>query len=424
MNDNKRPSRLRILLVEDSVHDRRAFERALKKSEIPFYLDVRERAEEIPAAMQSGSESFDLVVVNYNLPGLNGLAAYKQLQQNTDLPPFVMLTGTGSEYLAIDALKAGMYDYIIKDSKQGYLRLLPFKLMEVKRRHEDRQARLQAKADLRKAHAELEKMVAQRTAELARTVTALQRENAERRQTEEALRRSERTLRALSLKIIETQENERRLMAKELHDSIGSSLAAIKFAVEGRLQNMPQAPPGSMISLEKIVGHIHDAIREVRRISTSLRPSMLDDLGLLATLRWHCRNSAEMFTDTQIEMRLTVPENDIPEFSKIVIYRVLQEALNNALKHSLADTVRVKLEKVKGCLRLCVRDNGSGFNPQEVLKNPDSLTGYGLKSMRDRAEVVGGALSLDSSLGSGTSVCLELPCEINFTTCEAKVPDF
>lgn len=423
MSDNKRPSRLRILLVEDSVHDRRAFERALKKSEIPFHLDVRERAEDIPTAMQGGSESFDLVVVDYNLPGLNGLAAYKQLHQNSDLPPFVMLTATGSEYLVIDALKAGMYDYIIKDSNQGYLRLLPFKLMDVKRRHEDRKARLKAKADLKKAHAELEKMVKRRTDDLARTVTALERENAERRQTELALRRSERTLRALSLKIIETQENERRLMAKELHDSIGSSLAAIKFAVEGRLQNMPQAPPGTVISLEKIIEHIHDTIREVRRISTSLRPSILDDLGLIATLRWHCRNSAEMFSDIRIDMRFTVQEDDIPEFSKIVIYRVLQEALNNALKHSHADTVVVNLEKVSGCLRLCVEDDGCGFNPQEVLKNPDSLTGYGLKSMRDRAEVVGGALTLDSSLGRGTSVCLELPCEINLTTCEASVPN-
>ncbi len=424
MNHNKRSSQLRILLVEDSVHDQRAIESALKKSEIPFHLDVRKRAEEIPTAMQGGSESFDLVVVDDdNLPGLNGLAVYKQLQQNTDLPPFVMLTGTGSEYLVIDALEAGVYDYIIKDSKQGYLRLLPFKLMDVKRRHEDRQAGLKATADLKKAHAELEKMVAQRTTDLARMVAALQNENAQRRQTEEALRRSERTLRTLSLKIIETQENERRLMAKELHDSIGSSLAAIKFAVEGRLQNMAQTPPENMISMEKIVGHIHDTIREVRRISTSLRPSMLDDLGLLATLGWYCRNSGDMFADARIETCFAVQENEIPEFSKIVIYRVLQEALNNALKHSQADTVRVNLEKVKGCVRLCVKDNGCGFNPQEVLKNPDSLTGYGLKSMRDRAEVVGGALTLESTVGTGTSVCLELPCEINFTTCEAHVTD-
>ncbi len=419
MTTSKRPSQLRILLVEDSVHDRRAFERALKKSEVPFHLVVRERAEEIPMAMQTGSNCFDLVVVDYNLPGLNGLAAYKEMQQKTDLPPFVMLTGTGSEYLAVEALNAGMYDYIIKDSKQGYLRLLPLKLLEVRQRHEDRMARLKAKAELKKAHTELERQVKERTADLARTVKALEQENAERRQTAQALRRSERILRALSLKIIETQENERRLMAKELHDSIGSSLAAIKFALEGRLQTMREAPPGDFIPLEKIIGHIHDTIREVRRISTNLRPAMLDDLGLLATMRWYCRGSAEIFTDIRIETEFTVREHEIPDFTKIVIYRVLQEALNNAMKHSRADTVHVGLEKVKGCLRLRVKDNGCGFNPQEVMRNPDSLTGYGLKSMRDRAEVVTGSLSVESSPGHGTAICLELPCEVNFTTCDA-----
>ena len=85
--------------------------------------------------------------------------------------------------------------------------------------------------------------------------------------------------------------------------------------------------------------------------------------------------------------------------------------MNNALKHSRADTVRVILEKVSGCIRLCVTDNGCGFDPEDVLKNPDPLTGYGLKSMRDRAEVVGGKLSLDSRPGEQTAVCLELPCD-------------
>ena len=417
MNPKKKSSRIRILLVEDSVHDQRAFERTLERSNIPFQLALRERAEDIPTAIQASSESFDLVVVDYNLPGLNGLEAYKQLQRKTNLPPFIMLTGTGSEYLAVDALKAGMYDYIIKDSNQGYLQLLPLKLMDVKQRHEDRMARLKAKEDLKKAHSQLEKMVEKRTVELAQTIQTLEQEISERRQTEQALRRSEQALRSLSLKIIETQENDRKLMAKELHDSIGSSLAAIKFAVEGRLEIMRDDPPKDIIPLEKIVDHIHDTIKEVRRISTNLRPSMLDDLGLLAALRWYCSYSAEMHGGTRIETRFALEEHEVPEFIKIVIYRVLQEALNNALRHSKADTVRVSLEKINGCIRLCVKDNGCGFDPEDIMKNDDPLTGYGLRGIRDRAELVGGSLDLDSSQGRGTAVCLELPCEINLTGC-------
>lgn len=412
MNDKALSSPIRILLVEDNEHDQIAFLRALAKADTPFEVTVCERAERIPAALHAGSESFDIVVLDQNLPGISGLAAFKKLQQKSGVPPFVMLTGTGSEDLAVDALRAGIYDYIIKDPNQGYLLLLPLKLKDVKQRHTDIRTRLKAEADLKKAHSELEKMVKLRTAELSQTVEALVEEIAERKQTEQALRDSEQALRRLSLKIIETQENERRQIAKELHDSIGSSLAAIKFAVEGRLLTMEKSPPNhNTISLEKIAGHIHDTINEVRRISTSLRPSMLDDLGLLATINWYCRSRSDMHTDVRIETKLALTDGDVPNYNQIVIYRVLQEALNNALRHSKADTIRVSLETVNDCVRLCINDNGCGFDPEDALQSKDPLSGYGLKGMRDRAEVVGGSLSLDSSLGRGTTVCLELPCE-------------
>lgn len=411
MNDKAPSTRIRVLLVEDNEHDQIAFQRALAKADTPFEVTVCERAERIPAALQLGSGPFDVVVLDQNLPGISGLAAFKKLQQKSGMPPFVMLTGTGSENLAVDALRAGIYDYIIKDPNQGYLLLLPLKLKDVKQRHTDVTTRLKAEADLKKAHSELENMVKLRTAELSRTVEALVEEIAERTQTEKALRESELALRQLSLKIIETQENERRQIAKELHDSIGSSLAAIKFAVEGKLETMKNGPPSKTISLEKIAGHIHDTINEVRRISTSLRPSMLDDLGLLATLKWYCSSSSEMHADTRIETKLVLKDDDVPEYSKIVIYRVLQEALNNALRHSRAETIRVSLTAANDRVRLCVKDNGCGFNPEDAIESTDPLSGYGLKGMSDRAEVVGGSLSLDSSPGRGTTVCLELPRE-------------
>jgi signal transduction histidine kinase len=287
------------------------------------------------------------------------------------------------------------------------------KLKDVKQRHADVVTRLKAEADLKKAHSELEKKVALRTAELSRTVEALVEEIAERTQTEKALRDSEQALRHLSLKIIETQENERRQIAKELHDSIGSSLAAIKFAVEGKLQTMTNGPPSDAVPLEKIAGHIHDTIKEVRRISTNLRPSMLDDLGLPATIKWYCRSSGELHADCRIETKLALEDDDVPEYSKIVIYRVLQEALNNALRHSGADTIQVSLTAAKDRVRLCVKDNGCGFDPEDAIQNTDPLSGYGLKGMSDRAEVIGGSLSLDSSPGRGTAVCLELPTKGN-----------
>ncbi|MFZ7127597.1 MAG: response regulator [Desulfobacterales bacterium] len=415
MNRWERENPIRILLVEDSEHDQFAFKRAMMKSNVPFELTVCRRGEDIAGAMQAGSDSFDLVVIDYNLPGINGLEAFRLLRQQTDLPPFVMLTGTGSESLAVDALKAGMYDYIIKDPHQGYLRLLPLKLKDVQQRHRDRILRMEAKADLERTHAALEKMVEERTADLAMTIEALEREIAERKLTEKALRNSERALRSLSYKIVQTQENERKQMAKELHDSIGSSLAAIKFAVEEKLHSMRSSPPKDIISLEKIISHIQDTIKEVRRISTSLRPSMLDDLGLIPTIQWYCRTRAEIYKNTRIETRFDVEESLIPAFGKIVIYRVLQEAVNNALKHSGAGTVRVIMLKENDGICMCVEDDGCGFDQEWAMESTDPLSGYGLKAMRDRAEVVGGLLAIDSSPGRGTVVRLQLPCQFTDT---------
>ena len=281
----------RILLVANRAADQLAVQRALERSSLPCELVVCGLAEDIPAALASGGMGFDIVVVDHDLPGMSGFEAYRQLRAQEDIPPFVMLSSAGSESLATEALKAGIYDYIVKDPEQEYLRLLPLKLQSVHKRHRDYLARLEAKAQLEKTRDDLEKTVDQRTAELARMVEALEREVAERKQTEQALRASEQTLRALSRQIVETQENERRAIAKELHDSIGANLAAIKFAIEEKLHKMDNAPPQNAVALETIVTHIRDTIKEVRRISTSLRPSMLDDLGLLATVKWFCRSS-------------------------------------------------------------------------------------------------------------------------------------
>lgn len=405
------PPPLRILLLEDNEHDQVAFRRALDRSGQAFEMTICRRGEDLPAAMQAGSQSFDIVVMDHNLPGMNGLETFRALRQKTDLPPVVMLTGAGSEYLAVEALQAGMDDYIIKDANQGYLHLLPLKLRDVKQRHDDRLARRQAQAQLKQAHGALEGMVAKRTEELALTVEALEHEIAERRNTEQALRDSRRALRALSLKIVETQENERRQVAKELHDSIGASLAAIKYAVEGRLMHMHEAPPDDTISLEKVVAHLSATIKEVRRISSCLRPSMLDDLGLLSTIEWYCRSSSEMYAQTRIETQFDIAEYEIPEPSKIVIYRVLQEAVNNALKHGEAETLTVSLAKRPDRTRMCVTDDGRGFDLREVVEDRDALTGFGLEGMRDRAAMAGGRLTIDSRPGEGTTVCLELPAE-------------
>jgi signal transduction histidine kinase len=324
-----------------------------------------------------------------------------------------MLTGAGSEDLAVKALKAGMADYLVKDPGEGYLNLLPLKLEAVRRQHRDRLARHKAQTELKKAHDKLEELVAERTADLKRTVQTLRGEITEREKSEQALRRSEEALRRLSMKIVDMQECERRKIAKELHDSIGSSLAAIKFAVEGKLETMQGESPDDIISLEEIFEIIRETIKEVRRISTNLRPSLLDERGLIPAMTALFKTNRTVYRDIRFDCRLDVEEEEIDDPAKIVIYRITQEALNNALRHSGADEITVALEtSVRGDIALCVADNGRGMDPdrlgRDARRDPSASDGLGLQAMCDRAELIGAALAVDTAPGKGTRVCLTL----------------
>jgi signal transduction histidine kinase len=402
---------LHILLIEDNEHDRMAFQRAMKKERIDCNLTICQRAEEARDLLTRGDTPFDLVVLDFDLPGMNGLEFFKKMRRNQDLPPFVMLTGAGSERLAVKSLQAGIYDYVVKDSGMGYLNLLPLVLTRAVQRHANDQAGRSAEAALRKAHTELELKVRERTADLAMTVQALEIEIEEHRQTELALRKSQDQLRRLSHKILDSQENERKLVAQEIHDSISGSLAAIKMALEEKLYSMGRKPAADAISLEKIISHVDEIIKESRRISAHLRPSLLDDLGLLATIDWLGREFEQLHPKLKIEQQLDVTEDEIPEMLKVVVYRVLQEAIHNVAKHSGATRVRLFLTARENSIELTVADNGCGFDPA-VKKASDSsaVGGFGLAGIADRTQLCDGKFEILSEKGKGTTLHISLPC--------------
>jgi signal transduction histidine kinase len=402
--------RLRILLVEDNEHDRIAFQRALNMGGVDCHLTLCERAEEAEVLMNNADESFNLVVVDFDLPGMNGLKFFEKKKRQKNLPPFVMLTGAGTENIAVKAMQAGFYDYVVKDAQLGYLNLLPVVLKRSLQRHNHDMARREAKAALKKAKNELEQKVRERTADLNVTIRALEIEIEEHRRTEAELQKSETQLRELSRKIIEAQENERRIVAQEIHDSIGSSLAAIKFALEEKLDVMGQNPSSDVISLEKIVSYVDQTIKESRRISANLHPSLLDELGLLATIAWFCREFRKVHPEMDIAPQLEVAENEIPESLKVVIYRVLQEAMNNAARHSEASRIHLHLQKLDNRIEFSVIDNGCGFDFEAKSKESKRLGRLGLSGMRDRTVLCGGKFEIFSEKGHGTKIHISLPC--------------
>ncbi len=227
----------------------------------------------------------------------------------------------------------------------------------------------------------------------------------DRKMAEEALRESEKELRLLSGQLLTAQEQERGRIARELHDGIGQSLSAIKFRVEDVLGQMSKNVAESSInSLNSLIPIIQSTVEEVRKITMDLRPSTLDDLGVLATIAWFCREFQETYTNVRIQKEIGLGENDIPESMKTVIFRVVQEALNNVAKHSGAKSVIIFLTERNNTIELTIEDNGRGFDPKEVFDIDGSKRGFGLGSMKERIELSGGSFFLESVRRQGTTI--------------------
>jgi PAS domain S-box-containing protein len=231
-----------------------------------------------------------------------------------------------------------------------------------------------------------------------------------RHRVEQAQRQSEERLRFLSSELLSAQERERRQIARELHDGIGQSLGSLKVRVEAILKQASRGEGRVDLQLtENLIPVVRGAMEEVRNISMGLRPAIIDSLGLVATASWFCREFEASHPGIGIEQEIEVTEEEIPERLKIVIYRILQEAFNNSARHSKADRLRVSLRREAGRLSLLVRDNGRGFDTAILSSVQLGGSGFGLVSMRERAELSGGSFSVESWPDKGTTVQASWP---------------
>ena len=231
-----------------------------------------------------------------------------------------------------------------------------------------------------------------------------------RKLTESKLRQSEEEHRMLSGKLLSAEENERKKIARDVHDSIGQALSAIKYGLENSIRQLRgQIAGADLKTFEAIVPLTQKSIEEVRRIAMDLRPSILDDLGILATINWFCREFETIYSGIAIHKEIAVREDAIPAPLKTVIYRILQEALNNAAKHSQADHVRISLKEIDRRIELLITDNGRGFDVEEALALKPTGLGFGLASMKKRAEHSGGMFWLDAETDRGTQIRISWP---------------
>jgi PAS domain S-box-containing protein len=255
----------------------------------------------------------------------------------------------------------------------------------------------------------LEQQVQERTEELEVANEELRTEIDECIRADIELKKSEGNLRHLSMEILNAQEKERKLVAGEIHDSIGSSLSAVKFKVETAITELADRSPQTTTALKSLVPIVQGAIDEARRIQMNLRPSTLDDLGLLATIRWLCRQFESTYSAIGVKQSIKIEEHEVPDSLKTVIFRVLQEGLNNIAKHSRAKVVLLFLRKTEKAIKLVIQDNGQGFDLSKAQSPEGASQGLGLKSMKERTELSGGSFEIESTQGKGTIVRASWP---------------
>ncbi len=245
------------------------------------------------------------------------------------------------------------------------------------------------------------------TIEFIESMTPLIGEAMNRFDLEEELKDSENRLRHLSSQLLTVQEDERRRISREIHDSLGQTLSAIKFGLESKLNKMDKAPAPQGVSLESIISLTQNGIEESRRIQMDLRPSILDDLGILATIGWFTREFQKVYSQISVEKEIRIEEKDVPDSLKTAIFRVMQEAMNNISKHSKATLIHLSLGKKEDRIELMIGDNGMGFDLET------SKRGLGLASMRERAELSGGFFAIESSPGKGATIRVIWPIQID-----------
>ncbi|MEX1167375.1 MAG: ATP-binding protein [Hydrogenophaga sp.] len=356
MSETPEQTPVRILHLEDSRVDHTLVKFALQRAQMSHQLTMVDTMADFHSQLASGQH--DLVLADYHLPGFTGLDAWAHVQSTGIDIPFVILSGAIGETAAVDAMRQGVSDYLLKDN-------MPRLAHVIQRALEMTQARrAKARADGKLAESR------ERLAELA-----------EHLQT--------------------TIEQERADIAREIHDDIGGSLAAVKFDLALLARRAEE--PETRKRLESALDMLQHALGSSQRIMMNLRPPILDQ-GLVAAVQW-LASGFERRTGIRTHVRRSSDHLDVTSDVQLVAYRTAQEALTNVSKHAPGATaVEIDLSDGEGVLTLEVTDNGTGMDEEALQK----ATSFGLLGLNERAAKVGGWLDISSS-PRGTSIILSVP---------------
>jgi signal transduction histidine kinase len=353
---------IHILMLEDDATDAELTRFALRKGGLNFSMSRVETRADYIAELEQRPPA--LILSDYSLPGFNGHDALALAQEKRPETPFIFVTGTMGEEVAIETLKSGATDYVLKTRLS---RLIPA-----------------VHRALREA-----------------------RERAERRHAQEKLRQSHEQLRALSVYLQSVREEERTRIAREVHDELGQALTSCKLDLSWIAGKLPRDQKSLIAKTRELTAHIDSTIQMVRRIATELRPGILDHLGLAAALEWQA-NEFQTRTGIKCDVRIQLRRPLLNPELNTTFFRIFQETLTNVIRHAGATHVEVELKENAGQITLEVRDNGRGISDTEIT-NTRSM---GLLGMRERAALLGGTFRIGPGpRRTGTKVSVTVPLQ-------------
>ncbi|WKB54509.1 hybrid sensor histidine kinase/response regulator [Eleftheria terrae] len=359
MNPSTLRRELRVLHIEDSELDHELMITQLQRAGLNIRAVRVETAADFDAALRSGLEGrpWDVILSDYNLPGFSGLMALDMLRASGRLIPFIIVSGEIGEDVAVEAMRNGASDYLLKNN---LARLAPATLHAI---------------------------------EAQEAVRAKQ-------QADAALAQSKERLRELAQHLQTSVEAERAAIAREVHDDVGGSLTALKFDIAWIARHSAdEAVQQRAQSALELVSHALDASK---RIMHNLRPAILEQ-GLVAALQW-MTGAFEKRNGIATSFHSSHEQLQLPAGVPLVAYRTAQEALTNVSKHAQATQVKVDLTLAGGVLSLEVSDNGRGLSTEDLAK----ARSFGIRGLHERASTVGGWVDLSSGPG-GTTLILLVP---------------
>jgi signal transduction histidine kinase len=221
------------------------------------------------------------------------------------------------------------------------------------------------------------------------------------------LQRREQMLKRLLERVVAAQEEERKRIARELHDETGQSLTALVTGLSALENVVVSDPKLAEKRLKQLLEFGVQAMDEIDRLIADLRPTLLDDLGLVAALRWLVESNKDRLPPVQLE--LSLGKTRLPRQLEVELFRIAQESLKNIMRHAHAKQVRLSLKAGQQRVQLFVEDDGAGFDPQAAMDPLSPRPAWGLLGMRERAEGLGGAMSIESRPGAGTRISLNIP---------------